>query len=361
MATLGASDYEQAFVHLNRLGLTADTLPVVWNRDAPISPLSKLTSIGKIPSVINPEGFVTGISGWTKKQTSSAEVQAWARDPRYGVALQTRLVRGLDIDIDDTELAHAVAHVFEKALGFRLPRRGRPNSGKMLLAFELEGHLKKRVIRCSGGIIELLGTGQQFIFDSIHVSGERYTWEGGLPAVFPKISQLDLERAWRAVEKEFAIGKSSQEPPAQKADARGKWLLEHWPNHGYGSNGHLHIECPFKAGHSSDGGVSECSYLAAGTNGYKEGRYHCFHASCGERSQTEFDRETGFDRVAQTGKMKPWPESIKLNDDGSVPAQLVNLVCVLKDPDLAGGQLMLEWVQLSSNLKTTQLKNRPAS
>ena len=324
MGTLGASDFEQAFVHLNRLGLTADILPVVWDRDAPISPMSGLTSIGKIPTVINPAGFVTGISGWTKKQTSSAEVQVWAGDPRYGVALQTRLVRGLDIDIDDLELAQAVAHVFERALGFRLPRRGRPNSGKMLLAFELEGHLRKRVIRCSGGIIELLGTGQQFIFDSLHVSGERYVWDGGLPTVFPKISLKDLERAWRAVEKEFAIKKSPPVllAPVQSGDARGKWLLENWPNHGHGSNGQLHIECPFKAGHSSDGAVSECSYLAAGTNGYQEGRYHCFHASCEERSQAEFDRETGFARVVQTGTMALWPASIKLNDDGSVPAKL---------------------------------------
>jgi len=283
-------------------GLVADLLPVVSNPNAKISASSKMKGLGKTPSRYNQAGEVAGIKDWTSKQTTPAEIEKWSQQGDYGICIQTRQVRGLDIDVPDRELAQTIAQRFLALLGRRsLPARGRANSGKVLLGFRLPGDFRKRSFRVEGGLVEFLANGQQFVAVGTHPSGARYEWAGGLPADFPEISAEDFERAWAALVAEFAIEPERRArervgsgQPGQDAtpDATADWLEANWET--YGSDGEkLFLLCPFKDGHSGDSGETEAAWLLAGTSGYERGHFACLHASCSGRTDGEFLRAVG--------------------------------------------------------------------
>lgn len=174
------------------LGLGSDLLPVVSNPSAVVSPGSTLKALGKVPSSYNRAGQVIGFPKWTEHLTMGPELARWPAVADYGICLQTRNIRGLDIDIADEAKAERAARYFEKVLGFAqgaLPRRVRSNSGKRLLAFECAGPVRKRSFKCDGGLVELLGDGQQMVVAGCHPSGVRYEWLGGLPMAFPAIAR----------------------------------------------------------------------------------------------------------------------------------------------------------------------------
>ena len=68
-----------------------------------------MKGLGKTPSLYNGRRQVVGIPKWTQKVATAEEVEAWSREPDHGICIQTRLVRGLDIDVEDAELAAAFA------------------------------------------------------------------------------------------------------------------------------------------------------------------------------------------------------------------------------------------------------------
>lgn len=276
----------------------ADLLPVVSNPGATISDKSTLRGLGKTPSLYNSNRRVIGIPGWAQKQSTLTEIVAWSREPDYGICLITRRVRGLDIDIADPDLADAVAAAFCEALGIpHLPTRERQGTGKRLLAFELAGVLPKRSFKVEGGLVELLGSGQQFIAAGTHQpTGTRYEWPDGLPLAIPRITQGDFERAWAHIVELFALEPATEggesiarnradiegiaDPVAAYLDEQGLIL---------GAQGEkLFVACPWKDGHTSDSGISETAWLVAGTRGFEQGHFQCMHASCQGRTDHEF-------------------------------------------------------------------------
>ena len=296
----GATPDDWAHLYLS-CGLMADLLPVVSNPNATISPLSKMKGLGKTPSRYNQAGEAAGISGWTDSQTTARQIETWSKQGDYGICIQTRQVRALDVDVPDRELARRIVARFLDLVGRgSLPSRGRENSGKVLLGFRLPGDFRKRSFRVEGGLVEFLGTGQQFVAVGTHPSGARYAWAGGLPADFPEISAEDFERAWAALVAEFAI-----EPERRARDRAGTaggdnatddptadWLEANWET--YGSDGEkLFLLCPFKEGHSGDSGETEAAWLLAGTAGYERGHFACLHASCSGRSDASFFKAVG--------------------------------------------------------------------
>ena len=178
------------------LGLGADLLPVVSNPTAQISAQSKIKDIGKTPSRYNKAGKAVGITDWTAKQASFQEITLWASKPDYGICLQTREVRAFDIDVPDPQASKALVDFISNFLMRQLPMRQRSNSGKTLLAFRLSGEIAKRTIPVQGGVIEFLGTGNQFVAIGTHPSGVHYDWAGGLPYEIPEISLVEFEEVW---------------------------------------------------------------------------------------------------------------------------------------------------------------------
>lgn len=186
------------------LGLTADLLPVVANPNARISPGSSLQSLGKTPSQYSTGAQVYGIEKWTKRSTRRSSVDVWIEEPDYGICLQTRTVRAIDVDVADPVKAQAVADFIGSRLGFSLPRRGRSDSSKFLLAFRMPGDFKKRVVQLDDtNRIEFLATGQQFVAAGTHPSGARYEWQGGLPQGFPAMGPAKFEELWAALAEKF--------------------------------------------------------------------------------------------------------------------------------------------------------------
>lgn len=296
----GATPDDWAHLDLS-CGLGPDLLPVVSNPEAKISPQSKMKGLGKTPSRYNQAGEAVGISGWTDQQTTPAQIAKWSAQSDYGICIQTRQVRGLDIDVPDQQLAARIARRFLDLVGrSALPTRGRADSGKRLLGFRLPGDFRKRSFKVEGGLVEFLATGQQFVAVGTHPSGARYEWAGGLPADFPEIPAEDFERAWAALVAEFAIEpeRRARERTAggdsteATDDAVADWLEANWET--YGSDGEkLFTLCPFKDGHSGDSGETEAAWLLAGTSGYERGHFACLHASCSGRTDSEFLKAVG--------------------------------------------------------------------
>lgn len=174
--TSGASHAEWQWFDL-MLGLTSDLLPFVATPNLPISPHSQLSAYGKVPSLINGSGHVVGLSQWPTRVTTDADIAGWSRNMNYGICLNTRRVRAIDVDIDDAAYSARVLHaILAWNPDIVWPVRTRPNSAKHALLFELEGSFSKQRLTTPHGIIEFLANGQQILIAGPHSSGARYRW-----------------------------------------------------------------------------------------------------------------------------------------------------------------------------------------
>ncbi|API59623.1 hypothetical protein BSL82_10090 [Tardibacter chloracetimidivorans] len=283
-------------------GLLEDLLPVVSDPTVPISEHSKMKDAGKTPSIVNGSGKIAGLPKWTEVRTTAAQVARWSKDARLGICIQTRRLRGIDIDVPDPERAQEIEDFITAELGMALPCRSRANSGKRLLAVFVDGEIAKSVVHIDGGMVEFLGNGQQFIAVGTHSSGVPYEWSsaGSVPALYPTIGE-DVYTALKArIAEQFGTGEVQGGALRRRGedldlpDERAKWLAEKSLVLDQGRDGQLFIQCPWKDGHSMDSGETETAYFPAGGKGYQQGHYKCLHASCHGRTDADFDNALGY-------------------------------------------------------------------
>lgn len=63
---------------------------------------------------------------WSQVAIDAEQIEQWVRDhPRCGVGLRTGALVGVDVDIEDPDLAHDCAALIERRLGPTLLRVGR--------------------------------------------------------------------------------------------------------------------------------------------------------------------------------------------------------------------------------------------
>ena len=302
--TYGATPAEWTHFGL-LLGLSADLLPVVSNPNAPLAGHSSVCDLGKVPTRYNAQREVVGIAGWTKTEAGARDLATWSKQPDYGICIQTREVRALDVDVGDTAASAAIVSFVADHLGVALPIRRRENSGKCLLAFRVEGEYVKRTVKVEGGMIENLNNGQQFIAIGTHPSGARYEWVGGLPDDFPTLTHEQYETLWSALVERFAIATPSESRAsirnekishAHQSDAVAQLLFDQSLVRSTHNDGRLFIQCPFEDEHTtpSDERDTSTAYWPAHTGGYVNGHFHCLHAHCENRSDTEFQRAIGY-------------------------------------------------------------------
>ena len=334
------------------LGLSEDLLPVVCNHQAQISPQSTLSRLGKTPSQYNKKRFVIGLPDWTQRKSSQPDVHAWAKEPDYGICVQTRRVRALDVDVPGEELAQVIAQFVETHLGVKLPKRMRSNSGKFLLAFTLEGDLAHREVPVEGGVIEFLATGQQFVAAGLHESGVPYEWRDGLPDEIPVLELEEFEGLWTMLVATFATDEASlgsglprkQGPTVEMADATADFLQQNNLVLGSGRGGSLHIKCPFEGEHSGgSSGDGSTVYFPAGTNGYQQGHFKCLHAHCKGKKDEDFEAALGvvvaaFHVLTAAAPAKPWP-SFRRDKKGRIFSTLRNLEMAIERSDVAAIEL----------------------
>lgn len=315
----GASPTEWAVLSMV-LDLTEDLLPVVSNPTAKISPNSSLLGAGKVPSVYNRQKMVVGISKWTEYVASEDDLKKWTLESDYGVCIQTRRVRALDIDVTDKVQAEAIEAAIRSTLGV-LPTRRRSNSTKFLVMFYLEGVYTKRSFKTEHGIVENLASGQQFIALGTHTSGVKYVWDGGLPSTIPTVTPEQFESLWTELVDAFAIeapqissatSKKEKLNAAITTDPVAAHLGELGIVKSAERDGRLHIICPFEAEHTTESSDSATTYFPANTGGYAQGHFDCRHAHCAQRTDEEFKRAIGYDDL----------EFDDLTDEAAVPEQV---------------------------------------
>jgi len=218
----GATQADWDHFTLMYLGLEEDLLPVVCKPGATISPRSSIKAPGKVPSQYNGNGELVGIPDWTRHRATAGDIGRWQGNGDYGICVQTRRVRALDVDVTDPELAARVA-AFIEARYPGLPRRQRPNSSKFLLgdlnhfrlrqarhaalSFELAGEIKVRDLSCQcyrHNVCKVAKTndGESLIGKSDHVSTETGGDATMADLVQPSIS-FDLQA--KAVIDSFAV------------------------------------------------------------------------------------------------------------------------------------------------------------
>lgn len=268
-----------------------DLLPVVSNPHAAISPNSLMKTLGKTPSRYNSLRQVGGIKEWTKYKATKTDISNWAKEPDYGVCIQTRHVRALDIDVEDIDLANNIIH---SILSF-FPHahfRTRNNSAKFLFPFFLEGDYTKRTITTEKGIIEFLANGNQFVAAGTHPSGERYNLD---PSKIIKITPDEFNSLFSHIVSEYAIENYSQSrtrnpkcEPMEIEDNTVDLLKNKNLVLGTGHEGQLFIKCPFEHEHTTPNTITGTTYFPAGTRAYYNGHFHCFHAHCQHRTDDEF-------------------------------------------------------------------------
>ncbi len=343
-----------------KAGLTADLLPVVSNPNAVISENSKMRDLGKTPSQYNNGRFVSGFPNWPQYQATENDLMRWRKEPDYGICIQTRTIRAIDIDVPDKALAQQIVDCVHETLGCKLPRRSRKGTGKTLLAYRLEAPLPKRTIPVVGGIIEFLGDGQQFIASGQHKDGTRYLWEDELPTEFPVLTQAQFDRLWSTLCMLFADGepKISKERLARTdivldvSDERAEWLAANWEVFDTGGSGELFLRCPFEDEHTSDTGESATAYFPAGTGGFERGHWKCLHAHCDGREDDDFDNATGWKNaglasipvgeIEETEKVEseivvdlPWPGFAR-DKQGKIEPTRTNIQKYLTSPGMSG-------------------------
>ena len=284
----------------DKLKLAADIVPIVSNLEAKISPNSKMSALGKVPSRYNATGLAAGFSGWTEHVITDLDMRRWRKEPDYGFGIRTGGVGGtqiyaLDADVLDATEAAQVNTIIEKHLGV-LPMRTRPNSTKFLVPLRVaDVSLQNRDIKTTHGHVELLGTGHQFAAIGTHPSDVRYVWEDGLPDEIPFRDIAKLEACWAEIVKELGVA----EPTTAKAATKTQTLMAAAENDpvavrlhdlgmvlGQDKSGRLDIDCPFE--HSTDNKGSSTSYFVAHTGGYADGAWKCLHASCADKTQSDF-------------------------------------------------------------------------
>lgn len=296
-----------AWTHFDMiLELGDDLLPVVSNPHAVKSPLSKIAGPGKTPSIYNGRGQMAGFPKWTEYRATPADITKWSKQKDYGICLQTRLVRAIDVDVGDPDEAYDVEAFINTRLGIKLPARRRRNSTKFLMPFILSGDLTKRRFKTKteGNFIELLATGQQFIACGTHTSGVPYEWDRGLPDKIPELSRDEFEALWSALHAQFGSEdsitvKAGMTPTKARrlADANdpvGEYLEEKWTVYDVTDDGRVDILCPWSDGHSTESGQSSTSWYLGGVGGFAQGHFKCLHTSCAGRTDQEFKDIIGY-------------------------------------------------------------------
>lgn len=287
--------------------LTADLLPVVSNPDAMISPDSKMKDKGKTPSIYNKRNEVAGIPNWTEKQSTAVDIARWMKQPDYGICIQTRNARALDIDVD---AENDIAQFIMDHLNIALPMRYRSNSAKCLLAFRIAGKIPKRKMVVEGGIIEFLANGQQFVAMGTHKSGVKYewSWTNGMTD-FPTLTLEQFDVLWKALEDRYAIENSSVGVLRKRGETTTvkDEIIDLLEPLDFGNAGAVYITCPWKDEHTMDSGITETAYFPKGTNGYELGHFKCMHAHCHGRTDQEFMDALGITAKMFDGLAAPEP------------------------------------------------------
>ena len=380
---LGAS--LEAWHHWSvRLGLDAHLLPVVVNPDAPISEGSTIKTLGKTPSRYNFRGEVVGFPRWTSYEPTLKEIGQWESQPDYGICLQVGARSGLvafDIDVPHKVKAERIERYIRRRVpGCAFALRYREGTGKRLLLARAEGPLPKTIIPVDGGVVEVLGDGQQFIAEGAYIkdgkAAGRYIWAGGWPTALGLMTASDVRHTIDMVALEYATGDVTvarsrrggggvdRQPRPGCEDPVAQYLLSSWEVR-IEETERLFIRCPFDDQHTSESGPTETVYHLAGSGGFERGHFKCLHAHCAGREDKEFLDALGYSEHDFPEWEEPEEQAPAAGEEeaaivpvaapkyittpkGEVVVNTYNFVAFLSNPEQCGR--VIAWDDFSANI-----------
>jgi putative DNA primase/helicase len=146
---------------------------------AQLSPGTALdpADVGKAPAVRGGSGW-HGYD-WRHTQPTLRQLRQW-ESWGSNVGLRGDRFPALDIDVDDEFLARAIAQLAQRYLG---PAPVRRSAGsRRLLPYRTEAPFARLALRITHHgvthMVELLGSGRQYLVAGTHPSGQPYRWEG---------------------------------------------------------------------------------------------------------------------------------------------------------------------------------------
>lgn len=291
-------------------------LPVVSNPNAPRSPNSSLSGIGKIPSMKNKYGEVVGIRAWQDLVPSDAQIGVWSKDPDLGISIRCVNLVALDCDCDNRDISSAIYRAVRSYFGgVDLPIRTRKDAPcRWLLPIRVsEPRRKSRILFGPNNMLELLGKGNQFVAEGTHPKGARYEWTkqptmDDIPLISPdRIDELVSRIITCVKDATGVLGEVSESRRGDRCELTGvnveledplaEWLAENGFVISEGE-GQLNLRCPWETEHTGDSGETATAYFFAGANGRKQPGFSCLHAHCAHRTYADlidFARQHGFE------------------------------------------------------------------
>ena len=171
---------------------------------AALSPMSKLSAdnLGKIPGRKLPDGTWVGFRNWINHETTRADAEQWDLDGA-NVGLRAERFPAIDIDCENESLSQQIAEIAHRILGDAPSRTGR--APKRLLLYKTNEPFRKvrlwieRPGNPTRHLVEILGTGQQFVVGGIHPSTMRpYEWNRDITTLGPtKLTTIDQQAVER--------------------------------------------------------------------------------------------------------------------------------------------------------------------
>jgi hypothetical protein len=241
---------------------------------------------------------VAGFAAWTQHRSSSAEIERWSRERDYGICVQTRRVRAIDVDVADEEQAKRIPAFLVQRWGFDLPWRSRPNVLQVPAGLRDGGRASPSA---SSSASTASWSGWRAASSSSRWArtprARATSGTAACPTTSPSSRPKQFEQVWADLVATFAIEEAATSSASVKghklaeviaSDAVAQFLLNTSRVKRTERDGRMHIACPFEEEHTADSGDSATTYFPAHTGGYINGHFQCLHAHCEHRADQEF-------------------------------------------------------------------------
>lgn len=310
----------------------------------------------KMPSIIGANGPY-GMRGWQSYNATNDDVTRWRANADHGFGFVPRLVKGIDIDVDDPALADRIDNFFCAWFDADLPVRRRPNSSRRMLIYRLkrpeQGRSKFSValppdlLSPSGPVSTSHTAGAvEFLFDNsfimaagMHKSGVRVAWEA-LPDSYEDIPVIDNDKVLELINAfmaEFGIRTEPyQSRFTRRPDASGssdapqttdlndpiyQYIVNSdWFKGSYNSQGMLCVRCPWEDQHSNygtgGGKADETVYIPRGLGGVSKHGFRCMHETHGPKNFDDFLNAIGY--VPQEFDVIENPDALPVIGNGAL-------------------------------------------
>lgn len=312
----------------------------------------------KTPSQVTADNLVVRIPAWTKLQSNERQRDIWRNNPDLGFGVVCRMIKAIDIDIEDEDFADEVDDAICDYLDITLPARRREGSGSRVLLYRLEAEertRKKRVVKTGSGAIEFLFDKQFVSLAGVHRSGNRQVYPDGAPASLedvPLITAEQLDGIFQMLAEEYASDipdtgtyaveaeageRRAEDAVAHEVESMLECLERQDMLREVYSDGTLAVICPWQNLHSSTNGEpdadpSTVKLFPPGVGGFDRWAFKCMHTSHGEKNFQQFSEAVGY--VTDEFPIVPditeealsRPEFQNVSKNGDVPSLMTNLI-----------------------------------